>query len=390
MATNPPTEWPRSSLAIAGVIAVAALLIWHPMLGGWWYLMDWHAWLNMIHSDHEVDWDKFWRFLDPPTLNFGSKVTRPGFYLTKGAFVVAFRDHPLWWFAATLALFGIGSFSITAFIARLAGPVFGLLFGAFLLLHPMWSEIILVQTSELFAFAGLSFGAFLAQRAALRQMSPKHASVNALVAICSGAYGVCSKENVALSSFVCLPMIGLAILVCSRATAIRIRWIFIGWWVASAVMLGGILHGILIGPVGGKAADLYDREISISAVLGAFLKWKIFWLPLFGVFLIATLTLAFLIFRNRSCIFSARDVFDRFPLGVYTVLISAAGTACALVNVACYREVIQGRYLFPLALLPWLVCAGLVWSLYVSLPVFRRGFGLVPALVASLVSTSLG
>jgi hypothetical protein len=388
-AVSAPTGWPRSSLAIAGLTAASGLLIWHPMLSGWWYLIDWHTWPYMIRADHVLDWGKFRDFLDPPAFHFGSKVTRPGYYLTTGAFAFVFRDQPLWWFAATLALFGIGTFSITAFIGRLAGPIFGLLFGAFLLLHPMWSDIVLDLTSELFAFVGLSVGAFLAQQSALRQSSTKHAPITACLAICSGAYGVCSKENVALSAVVCLPMIGLAILVCSKETAVRLRWILIGWWSASLVMLGGILHGLLIGRVGGKTVDLYDREISISVVLGSFLNWKIFWLPLFGLFLIATVTLAFLVFQNRSQILSARDVSDRFPLCIYAGLISAAGTACALVNVACYREVIGGRYLFPLALLPWLVCAGLVWALYRPFPALRRGFGFVPAIVASLFATGL-
>jgi hypothetical protein len=268
MAISAPTGWPRSSLAIAGLTAVSALLNWHPMLGGWWYLIDWHQRPYMVRADHVLDWGKFRHWLNPPTFHFGSKVTRPGYYLTTGAFVAVFRDQPLWWFAATLALFGIGTFSITAFIARLAGPIFGLLFGAFLLLHPMWSDIILDLTSELFAFVGLSLGAFLAQQSALRQSSNKHAPVTAWMAIFSGAYGVCSKENVALSALVRLPVIGLAILVCSRATAMRLSWILICWWVTSLVMLGGILHGLLIGRVGAKTIDLYDREISISATAG--------------------------------------------------------------------------------------------------------------------------
>ena len=138
-----------------------------------------------------------------------------------------------------------------------------------------------------------------------------------------------------------------------------------------------------------KTADLYNREISASAALGFFLNWKILWLPLFGVFLIATVTLAFLVFHNRSRIRNARDVLDRFPLWIYAALISAAGAACALVNVACYREFIEGRYLFPLALLPWLVSAGLIWALYRPFPLLRRAFGLVPALVASLVAAGL-
>jgi hypothetical protein len=248
----------------------------------------------------------------------------------------------------------------------------------------MWSEIILELTSELFAFVGLSLGAFLAQRS-----STKYSRVTALMAICFGAYGVCSKENIALSALVCLPIIGLAILVWSRATAIRLSWILIGWWVASLVMLGGILHGLLIDRDGAKTVDLYGREVSISAVLRSLLSWKIFWLPLLCFFLIATLTLSFLIFHNRARLFSVRDILNRFPFWIHAVLISAAGTACALVNVACYREFIQGHYLFPLALLPWLVFAGLIWALYTRFPAFQCGFGVIPAVLASVVATGL-
>jgi hypothetical protein len=354
------------------------------MLGGWWYLIDWHQWPHLVRADHMLDWGKYWAWLDPPGFHFGSKVTRPGYYFTTGAFVAVFRDHPVLWFAATLALFGIGVFSITAFIARLAGPIYGLLFGTFLLLHPMWSEIILELTSELFAFVGLSLGAFLAQRS-----STKYSRVTALMAICFGAYGVCSKENIALSALVCLPIIGLAILLWSRATAIRLSWILIGWWVASLVMLGGILHGLLIDRDGAKTVDLYGREVSISAVLRSLLSWKIFWLPLLCFFLIATLTLSFLIFHNRARLFSVRDILNRFPFWIHAVLISTAGTACALVNVACYREFIQGHYLFPLALLPWLVFAGLIWALYTRFPAFQCGFGVIPAVLASVVATGL-
>jgi hypothetical protein len=58
------------------------------------------------------------------------------------------------WFGATISLFGIGVFAITAFVSRLAGPAFGFFFAGFLLVHPMWTEIILLLTSDLFAFVG--------------------------------------------------------------------------------------------------------------------------------------------------------------------------------------------------------------------------------------------
>jgi hypothetical protein len=384
MATIARTRWPLSSLGVAGLIASLALLLWYPMLGGWWYLIDWHTWPYMVHADHVLDWNKYWNYLEPPTLHFGSKVTRPSYYFTTGAFVAVFRDLPLLWFGATLALFVIGAFSATAFIARLAGPIFGLFFGVFLLLHPMWCNIILELTSELFAFVGLSLGVFLAQR-----LSTKYSVVTTVMAICFGAYGICSKENIALSAVVCLPIIGLAILICCRETAMRIRWILISWWAASLVMLGGILHGLLISLNGAKTIDLYDREISAGTVFHSFVSWKIFWLPLFCIFVIATLTFAFLVFHNRARLFNVRDVLGRFPLSIYAILISAAGTVCALVNVACYREYIQERYLFPLSLLPWLVFGGLLWAFYVRFPTLQRGFGLIPALVLSVIATSL-
>lgn len=354
------------------------------MLGGWWYVLEWHHWPGMMHANGGVDWSKYWGWLDAPTSHFGSKVTRPSYFLTTSAFFVAFRDQPLLWFGATVGLFGIGLFAITAFASRLAGPAFGVFFGGFLLFHPMWSDIILQLTSELLAFVGLSVGAFLAQRVCARY-SPGWV----LMAICSGAYGICSKENIALSAVVCLPIIGLAILVWSRAAAIRLSWILIGWWLASLIMLAGIVHGVLIGRNGGRTVDLYGREISVSSVWKSFLSWKIFWLPLFAIFLIATLALAFLAFRKRAALSGPRDVLNRFSPLVFAVLVSAAGTVCALVNVACYREVIQGRYLFPLPLLPWLVFAALIWAFYRPAPVLRRGFGFIPALVASLIAVAL-
>src|SRR5258707_13129115 len=135
MATSAPTSWPRSSLAIAGLTAASALLLWYPMLGGWWYLIDWHQWPHMIRADHMLDWGKYWAWLDPPAFHFGSNVTRPGYYFTTSAFMV-FRDQPVLWFAATLALFGIGCFRQLRSLSGLR-PIFGLFFGAFLLLHPM-------------------------------------------------------------------------------------------------------------------------------------------------------------------------------------------------------------------------------------------------------------
>jgi hypothetical protein len=355
------------------------------MIGGWWYLIDWHQWPAMMHANQGVDWTKYWSWLDAPIFHFGSKVTRPGYYLTTGAFLIAFRDHPSMWFGATVALFSIGVFAITAFVSRLAGPIFGVVFAGFLLLHPMWSEIMLILTSELFAFVGLSVAALLAQRVCAR-----YSTSWAVLAVCFGAYGISSKENIALSAVVCLPIIAVALLVWSRAAAIRISWILVSWWLVSLIMLVGIVHGALIDRIGGKAFDLYGREISLSAIYQSFLRWQIFWLPLLAVFLIAVLAFALVALLNRADRFDARNVLNRHSQFAFAALISAAGAACALVNVACYREFIQGRYLFPLALLPWLVCAGLISAFYPLVPVFRHGFGLISALGASLLAVAVG
>jgi hypothetical protein len=376
--------WPRSSLVIAVLAAVSAFVLWYPMLGGWWYVINWHEWPSMMHANHQIDWTKYWAWLDSATTSFGSKVTRPGYFLIPSAFLIAFRDQPILWFGGTVVLFVIGVFAITVFVSRLAGPVFGFFFAGFLLLHPMWSEIILELQSELFAFVGMSVGALLTQRA-----YAKYSSLSAVLAICFGVWGIFSKENIALSALACLPIIGLAILVWSRMAAIRLSWILIGWWLASLIMLAGIIHGMLIGREGGRAVDLYGREIGASIVWKSFLIWKIFWLPLFAIFLIAALVLAFLVFRNRAGLSGPRDVLNRFSTLLFAVLVSAAGTVCALVNVACYREIIQGRYLFPLALIPWLVFAALIWAFYQTTPVLRRGFGFIPALGALLIAVVL-
>jgi hypothetical protein len=95
------------------------------------------------------------------------------------------------------------------------------------------------------------------------------------------------------------------------------------------------------------------------------------------------------VFLNRAALSAPRDVLNRFSPLVFAVLVSAAGTVCALVNVACYREVITGRYLFPLALPPWLVFGALIWAFYRPAPVLLRGFRVIPALVASLIAVAL-
>jgi hypothetical protein len=375
-------------MVVAIVATVAALLIWRPMLGGWWYVIDWYQWPYLIGADHAMDWSTFLHWLSPSQFSFGSKVTRPSYYLTTSIFLAALGDRPVWWFVATLGLFAVGVFSITSFVTRLAGPVFALFFGAFLLLHPMWSDIVPKLQSELFAFAGLSLAAFSAQLAAGRSASAKGLSLAALTALCSGIYGICAKENIALSAVVCLPLIALAILVYSRDVAARLAWLFLGWWAASLVMLAGIIQGVFGGKEA-RAADLYDREISFDAVVSAFSRWTILWVPLFGVFLFAVSVFVFLLFRDRAHIRCLGDVLRRLPFPLCAVLFSAAGLACALVNVACYRQIIEGRYLFPLTLLPWLVFAGLAWAFSRMLPFSWRGFVILPALVTALVATSL-
>ena len=112
MTTNATIAWPRSSLVIAGLAAVSAFVIWYPMLGGWWYVLEWHHWPGMMHANDGVDWSKYWGWLDAPTFHFGSKVTRPSYFLTTSAFFVAFRDQPLLWFGATVGLFGIGTLQV--------------------------------------------------------------------------------------------------------------------------------------------------------------------------------------------------------------------------------------------------------------------------------------
>src|SRR5215469_3110680 len=111
MTTNPTIAWPRSSLVIAGLAAVSAFVLWYPMLGGWWYVINWHEWPAMMHANHEINWTKYWAWLDSAITSFGSKVTRPGYFLIPGVFLIAFRDQPILWFGGTVALFVIGVFT---------------------------------------------------------------------------------------------------------------------------------------------------------------------------------------------------------------------------------------------------------------------------------------
>jgi hypothetical protein len=286
MTAAPRIQLERKSLSVHHIARVLAIifgsalitwLLWGPLLGAQWWIIDDAYWIGLVGNRPSLPFTEMLAQFTPSGCHLGSAVNRPSYFIIHAIWAFLFGKNVLLWYLSKMLCFlGATAAFWFAFDRLVELPLAGLLtFG--IAIQPYWTDIMTrVQSCEL--LGALGCGLFLAGAVLLlkerdltpanTRLLPKWRARAAISCIAVGGFiAVGSKENFTVLICAVVPVLMMLELRLGRSKLLLLTYTAV--LAFGAVVLYGIYFGVLRRGVDLYGVGVGTRVSRLSSSLAA-------------------------------------------------------------------------------------------------------------------------